>query len=368
MPGSYKRKNSMKKSKSSKSSKRVKTTKNTKTKKRLTRKSKNESVVRKMRGGSSNNILPSRQKRLKKEFKFMSDNSFVFDDVLIEKDIKNNKTEFVFKYIKGDNNFDIKLRIPENYPFYSPEIFIKNDVTEYSKIEVPMKPKDKLYEVISSQISKKIKQKKHENIKAPPVNSHINNPLTTNTKSDDTNHCQTFFLQEKKEKMVKKKILILCHPKIVSINDKGELQNHFYGDTNLNIFNRLLPHFTLNKDDVIETVDIKQGGTYKDDVFANGVNAFTSTHMNEYDLVLLPDCEGKWMTEDDEQNFVIMCMNLTNMVKQYGFIIFGKLVKMETNFYVSLIDKLKENTQFNVCDTSIVESIGRVIIAQKNLI
>ena len=61
-----------------------------------------------------------------------------------------------------------------------------------------------------------------------------------------------------------------------------------------------------------------------------------------------------------------MCMNLTNMVKQYGFIIFGKLVKMETNFYVSLIDKLKENTQFNVCDTSIVESIGRVIIAQKN--
>jgi len=57
MPVSYKRKNSMKKSKSSKGSKssklskRVKTPKNTKPKKRLTRKSKNGSVVRKMRGG-----------------------------------------------------------------------------------------------------------------------------------------------------------------------------------------------------------------------------------------------------------------------------------------------------------------------------
>ena len=57
MPVSYKRKNSMKKSKSSKGSKssklskRVKTRKSTKTKKRLTRKSKNGSVVRKMRGG-----------------------------------------------------------------------------------------------------------------------------------------------------------------------------------------------------------------------------------------------------------------------------------------------------------------------------
>lgn len=57
MPVSYKRKNSMKKSKSSKGSKssklskRVKTRKSTKTKKRLMRKSKNGSVVRKMRGG-----------------------------------------------------------------------------------------------------------------------------------------------------------------------------------------------------------------------------------------------------------------------------------------------------------------------------
>ena len=57
MPVSYKRKNSMKKSKSSKGSKssklskRVKTPKSTKTKKRLRRKSKNGSVVRKMRGG-----------------------------------------------------------------------------------------------------------------------------------------------------------------------------------------------------------------------------------------------------------------------------------------------------------------------------
>ena len=62
MPVSYKRKNTMKKSKSSKGSKssklskRVKTPKSTKTKKRLTRKSKNGSVVRKMRGGDNDKI------------------------------------------------------------------------------------------------------------------------------------------------------------------------------------------------------------------------------------------------------------------------------------------------------------------------
>jgi hypothetical protein len=51
MPNSCKRKNSMNKFKSSKGSKRVKTSKSTKTKKHLTRKSKNGSVEKKMRGG-----------------------------------------------------------------------------------------------------------------------------------------------------------------------------------------------------------------------------------------------------------------------------------------------------------------------------
>ena len=66
MPVSYKRKNSMKKyksskgSKSSKLSKRVKTRKISKTKKRLTRKSKNRSVVRKMRGGGNAQPIPAR--------------------------------------------------------------------------------------------------------------------------------------------------------------------------------------------------------------------------------------------------------------------------------------------------------------------
>ena len=68
MPVSYKRKNSMKKSKSSKGSKssklskRVKTRKSTKTKKRLTRKSKNGSVVRKMRGGVKSKAQKNRIK------------------------------------------------------------------------------------------------------------------------------------------------------------------------------------------------------------------------------------------------------------------------------------------------------------------
>jgi len=116
MPVSYKRKNTMKKSKSpkgsksSKLSKRVKTPKNTKTKKRLTRKSKNGSVVRKMRGGRDNN----NNLQLAEEFK-----EFIKQYCITEYDHFSEEQKILFAQKKEDqilNSFGvITLNVFKNF-------------------------------------------------------------------------------------------------------------------------------------------------------------------------------------------------------------------------------------------------------------
>jgi len=129
MPVSYKRKNTMKKSKSSKGSKssklskRVKTRKSTKTKKRLTRKSKNGSVVRKMRGGGD------KRDEIIIKLNYMKDNYFKinslsngklpdFNYITINAEINNeiNEVNKRPKYELNTNNKQKKTE--ERYKYY----------------------------------------------------------------------------------------------------------------------------------------------------------------------------------------------------------------------------------------------------------
>jgi len=113
MPISYKRKNSMKKSKSSKGSKssklskRVKTPKNTKPKKRLTRKSKNGSVVRKMRGGGD--IIRFNHTLKDTDIKEV-DNYYEMSYQLIGEDISKNSDYIARGAGDFDNEFDFKSK------------------------------------------------------------------------------------------------------------------------------------------------------------------------------------------------------------------------------------------------------------------
>ena len=124
MPISYKRKNSMKKSKSSKGSKssklskRVKTRKSTKTKKRLTRKSKNGSVVRKMRGGIISDSL--------------KDDALNYDLAIFLNNYNNNKNatnKSLLTIKRGDYYFIVEQKSYKNlYEFF--HSFHKNhDIT-----------------------------------------------------------------------------------------------------------------------------------------------------------------------------------------------------------------------------------------------
>jgi len=120
MPVSYKRKNSMKKSKSSKGSKssklskRVKTRKSTKTKKRLRRKSKNGSVVRKMRGGGVN--YPDK-----------------YDETINTNIGDKDKTLFYIALAKDNNNF--RLPINPNYSqMYVSFTSSKKEITQHQTL------------------------------------------------------------------------------------------------------------------------------------------------------------------------------------------------------------------------------------------
>jgi hypothetical protein len=131
MPVSYKRKNTMKKSKSSKGSKssklskRVKTRKSTKTKKRLTRKSKNGSVVRKMRGGRDNN----NNLQLDEEFK-----EFIKQYCITEYDYFTEEKKILFAQLKEDqilNSFGV-ITLDEFKNFFNTkdkEWFLNHNIT-----------------------------------------------------------------------------------------------------------------------------------------------------------------------------------------------------------------------------------------------
>ena len=141
MPVSYKRKNSMKKSKSSKGSKssklskRVKTRKSTKPKKRLTRKSKNGSVVRKMRGG----VYPDDVLRAIPA-------NLTFDELtLIVRDLQ---TLFIF----SQTNTDYRKLINENLMQFINTIFKTLPPEEKAFIEIMRTNMDRFTKLILAEI------------------------------------------------------------------------------------------------------------------------------------------------------------------------------------------------------------------------
>lgn len=164
-----------------------------------------------------------------------------------------------------------------------------------------------------------------------------------------------------------KKVLILCHNTLVTGTFVPlTLNNHWFGY----IFPRLFEKYNLEGKPLFETVDIRPGGTYNADAFSN---VFVDSHQGEYDLVIVPDCNGSWYEfqyEDPESvdNFLSLCLKLTIMIKPTGLILFSKLMKK------GIIPLLNDVLQRNNFITEIInenvdeegrERIPKCIIAQK---
>ena len=195
-----------------------------------------------------------------------------------------------------------------------------------------------------------------------------------------------------------KKVLILCHNKKVTGTFKPSLKlEKFekYCNTDFNSFNELFEKYHLDGIPKFETVDIIPGGTYIEDAFST---TFIGKHIEEYDLLMVPDCAGPWEnliseTIPNKHNFFLvervlepheinanktklieLCLELTKMVKPGGIIQFGKFVsetpctiygKEYSKFSEALISVLETNgfkTETKILEKS---GLGLNIIAVK---
>jgi len=168
------------------------------------------------------------------------------------------------------------------------------------------------------------------------------------------------------------KVLILCHPKIVTGSfNPLTLNNHWYGlkmqEGKPHLFEQLFSEYNLKGIPTFETVDpfsvsaeniIKFNwppdnvrGTYIEDAFSD---EFINKHIGEYYLVMVPDCGGRWYTEQsnypvNKENLLKLCLDLTKMVKKDGFIQFGKFLSKGCDnppppFFTDLDNLLKQNS------------------------
>jgi hypothetical protein len=168
------------------------------------------------------------------------------------------------------------------------------------------------------------------------------------------------------------KVLILCHPQIVTGSFSPlTLKDHWYGHEKNNFFSKVFKDYDLKGDVKFETVDTLPGGNYTADAFSD---EFINSHLNQYNIVMVPDCGGLWYylqddqyprgpsliiekKSEDEQNkdktaLIMLSLNLTRMVKPGGLIMFSKFLsetpciingKNFETFSSALTKKLEEN-------------------------
>ena len=170
---------------------------------------------------------------------------------------------------------------------------------------------------------------------------------------------------------VEEKVLILCHPRIVTGSfNPLTLNNHFYGlkikEGEPPLFEQLFSEYNLQGIPKFETVDIRKpplaediiqfnlkpenlNATYIEDAFGD---EFINKHIGEYYLVMVPDCDGRWLIEQrnypvNKEILLKLCLDLTKMVKKNGFIQFGKFFKgcdhPPPPFLTDLDNLLKQN-------------------------
>ena len=155
------------------------------------------------------------------------------------------------------------------------------------------------------------------------------------------------------------KILIAGHDKIVTGSlSPPSLQNHWFGLTG--IFEQIIYDISIPKERaVFETVDIQPGGTHQQDVFSDD---FITQHLDEYDLVLIPDLgasknatfcgipfdkKHNWYALQETKNIytnvpktseeiqmdlnmlIAISLKLTQIVKKDGYLFFGKFINLQ---------------------------------------
>ena len=130
----------------------------------------------------------------------------------------------------------------------------------------------------------------------------------------------SFTLEQNIEQYRKKKILVYCHPRKVD-----QPPNHFL----LDFFRLKLQEQNLQPNDYqFYTIDTQDNGTQniKEDGFGED---FLNANLNEFDMVFLPDCGGKWFEVQQKKPFspdemIELLRNVLTIVKPGGKLLASK--------------------------------------------
>lgn len=132
-------------------------------------------------------------------------------------------------------------------------------------------------------------------------------------------------------------ILVYCHPRKINYDDKS---SHWWLGTNYaDISSRPVIDYILERNNIkpksakFHTVDIQGTPDYITDGFSS---EFISQHQNEFDVVMLPDCEGRWWEiinsgDDTEKSILLYSLieNLMTIIKSRGKLYLSKLTFSE---------------------------------------
>ncbi len=154
-----------------------------------------------------------------------------------------------------------------------------------------------------------------------------------NTKLIDENEHLSYALSLANEKHNDKNVLVFCHPKKINIKDKDShwwLNTPYPSISSKPIMQYIFTRNNIPFENIIKTVDINGSPDYKE----NGFDPmFINKHKNEFDIVMLPDCGGRWwglthIKDMGEQTIMLQLLvdDLMNLVKTKGALYLSKLI------------------------------------------
>jgi hypothetical protein len=144
-------------------------------------------------------------------------------------------------------------------------------------------------------------------------------------------------------------ILVYCHPRKINYDDKSShwwLSNTYADISRKPIMDYILEHNNIKPTSAkFNTVDIRGTPDYITDGFSS---EFISQHQNEFDIVLLPDCDGRWWDiinsgDDTEKSILLYSLieNLMTIIKPRGKLYLSKLVFSE-KVLKDLVSRLRQ--------------------------
>jgi hypothetical protein len=238
------------------------------------------------------------------------------DHTMIKKNItdNNNKIDILKKRI--DDNIAMK----EKMKLSARQIVNSVEKLQYQDLEEEIK--DSILQDYSAEFNKLLSERKKIDLLNISLQSEIDKLIATN---------EELFNYHNQSNA--RKILVYCHPKKINYSDKSShwwLSSSYDTLQSKPAINYILERNNIKPESTtFRTVDITGKPDYQTDGFSS---EFITEHKNEFDIVMLPDCGGRWWEisksgDDIDQSILLYSLieSLMNIVKPGGKLYLSKI-------------------------------------------